>query len=349
MKNRSQIIKQFILENIERHSRDIVAVASAEFKLTRPAIHRHLTKLIERGLVAKLGHKRATRYLLASEHNKAWAIPVTPELQEDEIWEKYLQPLFKSQKENIDAICHYGFTEMFNNVVSHSGASIVHLEFEIKGQDMVLTVFDNGIGIFKKIKDYLQLDDPRESVLHLVKGKFTTDPEKHSGEGIFFTSRMFDEFIIFSGNLMFMRQNREEEDWFVESRETHKKEGTSIQLTINMNSDRTVDEVFKQYTDPKTFAFDKTQALVQLARMEDEKYISRSQAKRLLFGLDKFKRIVLDFKQVTTVGQSFVDEVFRVFQNKYPRIKITYSNANEDVDFMIRRGLETAAINKPES
>ncbi|MFQ5673888.1 MAG: STAS-like domain-containing protein [Nitrospinales bacterium] len=348
MKSRSQIIRQFILENIERHPGDIVAVTSAEFKLTRPAIHRHLTKLIERGLVAKVGHRRATRYFLASEDNKSWVIPVTPELAEDEIWEKYMQPLFKSQKENVDAICHYGFTEMFNNVVSHSGASTVQLGFKIKDGNIILTVFDDGIGVFKKIKDYLQLDDLRESVLHLVKGKFTTDPEEHSGEGIFFTSRMFDEFAIFSRNLMFMRQNREEEDWFVESRETYEKKGTTVQLTINMNSDRTVGEIFKKYTDPETFAFDKTRALVQLAQMENEKYISRSQAKRLLFGLEKFKRIVLDCKQVTTVGQSFVDEVFRVFQNKHPQVKITYCNANEDVDFMIRRGLETAAINKPE-
>ena len=47
----------------------------------------------------------------------------------------------------------------------------------------------------------------------------------------------------------------------------------------------------------------------------------------------------MDFSNIKTVGQGFVDEVFRIFQNKYPAIKIEYSNANEDVRFMIERSL----------
>jgi hypothetical protein len=39
------------------------------------------------------------------------------------------------------------------------------------------------------------------------------------------------------------------------------------------------------------------------------------------------------------VGQGFVDEVFRIFQKKHPNIKIEFTNANEDVRFMIERGL----------
>jgi len=35
----------------------------------------------------------------------------------------------------------------------------------------------------------------------LAKGKLTTDPKRHSGEGIFFSSRMFDEFDILSGGV----------------------------------------------------------------------------------------------------------------------------------------------------
>jgi len=57
-------------------------------------------------------------------------------------------------------------------------------------------------------------------------------------------------------------------------------------------------------------------------------HISRSQAKRLLMGLEKFKQVVLDFKGVSSVGQAFVDEVFRVFQNEHPDIAIQYFNAN---------------------
>ena len=91
--------------------------------------------------------------------------------------------------------------------------------------------------------------------------------------------------------------------------------------------------------DPEELGFDKTEILIELSKLGHERYISRSQAKRILTGLEKFKRIVLDFRDIETVGQGFVDDVFRVFQEKYPRIQITYCNANENVTFMIKRGL----------
>jgi hypothetical protein len=85
--------------------------------------------------------------------------------------------------------------------------------------------------------------------------------------------------------------------------------------------------------------FDKTHFVVQLSMLGDERYVSRSQARRLVMGLEKFKHVVLDFKGISTVGQGFVDEVFRVFQSKYPKIKIEYTNANDNVRFMIERSL----------
>jgi hypothetical protein len=54
---------------------------------------------------------------------------------------------------------------------------------------------------------------------------------------------------------------------------------------------------------------------------------------------EKFKTIMLDFKGVSSMGQAFVDEVFRVFHNEYPDITIHYVNANEEVVLMIKRGL----------
>ncbi len=97
--------------------------------------------------------------------------------------------------------------------------------------------------------------------------------------------------------------------------------------------------MFLQYTRKDSFEFDKTEILVELAKLGDERYISRSQAKRILTGLDKFSHIILEFRNVETVGQGFVDEVFRVFQNEFPQIKITYHHANDNVEFMIKRSL----------
>jgi hypothetical protein len=55
--------------------------------------------------------------------------------------------------------------------------------------------------------------------------------------------------------------------------------------------------------------------------------------------LEKFKHVVLDFGDLLTVDQGFVDEVFHVFQTKYPQIKIEHTKSNDDVQFMIDRSL----------
>jgi len=55
--------------------------------------------------------------------------------------------------------------------------------------------------------------------------------------------------------------------------------------------------------------------------------------------LDKFREVILDFKHINTIGQAFADEVFRVWQTRHPNTKIASINAEENVDFMIRRAM----------
>ncbi len=66
-------------------------------------------------------------------------------------------------------------------------------------------------------------------------------------------------------------------------------------------------------------------------------FIPRSQARRIVSGLEKFKKIILDFKDVDTVGQAFADEVFRVWKRSHSNINIEHQNANENIKFMIKR------------
>lgn len=44
---------------------------------------------------------------------------------------------------------------------------------------------------------------------------------------------------------------------------------------------------------------------------------SRSQAKRLLARVDKFKKVIFDFDDVEPIGQAFADEVFCVFAKQH--------------------------------
>jgi hypothetical protein len=43
----------------------------------------------------------------------------------------------------------------------------------------------------------------------------------------------------------------------------------------------------------------------------------------------------LDFAGLSTIGQSFADEIFRIWQSQHPGIKIVPKKAGETVLFMI--------------
>ena len=177
-----------------------------------------------------------------------------------------------------------------------------------------------------KLKSHL------EAVQDLLKGKQTTAPKEHSGEGIFFTSKAADILIVQSSSKRLLFNNLLE-DIFIE--DVKQTTGTKVSFSISVKSKRSLKKIFDAYTD-KSFEFSKTKAVVKLYKMGTD-YISRSQARRILSGLDKFKTIVLDFREVKTIGQAFADEVFRVWKRNHPNIKIIEQNANENIVFMIKR------------
>jgi hypothetical protein len=57
----------------------------------------------------------------------------------------------------------------------------------------------------------------------------------------------------------------------------------------------------------------------------------RSQTKRLMRRVERFRTVVLDFAGVTSIGQSFTDEVFRVFANAPPDVELVRMHATPAV------------------
>jgi anti-sigma regulatory factor (Ser/Thr protein kinase) len=341
VERKPQAIKKFLVDQVPKHPRDLVQITMTRFHLTRPAVHRHLEKLIADGAILKEGSRNTTVYKLPStKAGITWSLSLGKEGDEGEVWQRDFAPKIASYPRNIQDICYYGVTEMINNAIDHSLGKRLTLSWNDQGSEIQIMVRDDGIGIFKKISDSLGLTDPREAILHLTKGKFTTDSKNHTGQGIFFTSRMFDSFAIMSHELVYVR-TRAEDDWLVESRKESNRSGTTVQLALDKHTKLNTIDVFRSYEDDD-HGFDKTDVFVKLAKLEEETYISRSQARRLLLGLDKFTSVILDFSDVRSVGQGFVDEVFRVYKNAHPEVKISYVNANDDVEFMIRRGLSDA-------
>jgi STAS-like domain of unknown function (DUF4325) len=92
-----------------------------------------------------------------------------------------------------------------------------------------------------------------------------------------------------------------------------------------------------QHLSDGDYSFDKTIVPVRLLSCGDDRLVSRSQAKRLLSRIDRFKVVVLDFAGVATVGQAFADEVFRVFRTKHPQVDLQTKNVSTAVRRMITR------------
>jgi anti-sigma regulatory factor (Ser/Thr protein kinase) len=331
-------IKSFIINNLEKFPDDIVNRAMAQFRVTRPAVFRHLNTLIDQGIVFAEGKTRSRKYHLITADKGTFSIPLSKSPGEGELWDEKIKPKAIRLPQNIQDICAYGFTEMVNNVLDHSKARTLKVTYDFSGPTLQLSIDDDGIGIFEKIKKAMGLKTHREAILHLSKGKLTTDPERHTGEGIFFTSRLFDVFALSANGLSFRCFQQEDQDWLID--DADKKNGTNVLLSIHRKSARKAIDIFNQYSaSDQDYAFSKTRVIVELGRLPGETYISRSQAKRVLMGLEKFREIVLDFHRVESVGQGFVDEVFRVFQNQHPAIQINPIRMNENVEFMVKRGL----------
>ena len=115
--------------------------------------------------------------------------------------------------------------------------------------------------------------------------------------------------------------------------------GTTVIMEIATDAVITLREVFDRFTDLESddYSFSKTHVPLSLAKYKEEDLISRSQAKRVLSRFDRFQEVFLDFKGVTTIGQAFADEIFRVYRMSHPEVKIVAINAVPEVERMIKR------------
>jgi hypothetical protein len=339
MRHRGGEIRQFILENVEQHPCDIVALTGQTFGISRQGVHRHLQSLLEQKMLRVRGTTRNRRYMLRPLVEWMQTYLLSTIEGEDLIWRRDIRPLLGVLPGNLLDIWQYGFTEILNNALEHSAGQEVVVSVQQTALDTKMILLDDGEGIFTKLTRELGLEDERHAVLELAKGKVTTDPAHHTGEGIFFTSRMFDHFSIWSGNVHFMHQPGEAEDeetldWIQEQHESSK--GTTVFMELKNNVSRTPKEVFDQFTSKGDYSFSKTVVPVHLAQYGDEKLVSRSQAKRLLAGIDRFRVVLLDFEGVEMIGQAFADEVFRVFVEAHPHIELFAIQVNTPVEHMIR-------------
>lgn len=333
-----ETIRQRALDLVDADGHGVGTRLANAVGVSRQVANGYLQALERDGLVEATGTTRAKTYRLRTLAEADIRYPRAG-LQEDLVWRELIAPAVARLSQNVRDIWHYASTEIINNAIDHSGAMYVHVGVRRNALRTEVSVADDGEGIFLKIQRALELHDTREALLELAKGKLTTAPENHSGEGIFFTSRMVDEFDIVSGNLNFTHGERKL-DRIAEQEAT--APGTTVLMRLANDSTRVMKDVFDRFADPEDYTFDRTVVPIRLAQHEGEKLVSRSQAKRVAHRFERFRHVVLDFTGVEEIGQAFADEIFRVFAANHPDIRIVPENTSPEVAKMIRRALAAA-------
>ncbi len=328
--------KEAILKYLGRHRSVRGRALREHLGITRQALNVHMRELIRSGKVLKSGSTRGAQYSLArrpSAHAAQGRVLSLPGLDESKVYERLSTTLNLRAhlKPNVEAIVRYAFTEMLDNAIEHAQADRGVVRLRLEPGVVGFEVRERGIGVFHSISSKLGLEDEEAALVELLKGKTTTMPEKHTGEGIFFTSRVADRFVLRSHRIR-LERSRAKDDVFV-SRERFLV-GTQVEFLVDRGTRRRLEDVFGEFAPVEyDYRFDRTQVLVKLLQAE---YVSRSEARRLVANLEKFREIVLDLREVRSVGQGFADEVFRVFAAAHPEIKVSVENANPVVDAMLR-------------
>lgn len=343
--HRSTQVREFILNHAQEHPRSVARLAGRTFGISRQSVAKHLGFLVSQGLLDTKGQTRGREYHLRSTCSETFELKVTPSLQENEVWRQKMAPFFVGVTDTIKEICQYGFTEMLSNVMAHSQSRVALVSIQINAVNIRMMVADTGVGIFEKVRREFGTDDARHSLLELSKGKLTSLPDSLAGEGLFFTSWMFDQFSILSGGLCYHRYNGLER-WAVAVEEMDQVAGTAVFMDIHPACKRTVQKVLDRHSvDGGGLGFNSTYVPVLLAKYDGEQLVSRSQGKRLLARLDRFTEVYLDFQGVASLGQSFADEIFRVYACQHPEIRLHWINAEAAVTQMIQRvGSKLAAV-----
>ncbi|PWB74890.1 MAG: ArsR family transcriptional regulator [Holophagae bacterium] len=311
---------------------------AAALGVTRQTAHRYLRQLVAEGHLVAEGAGRGARY------RRSDVVDVrrfrTAGLDEDRVWVDMSGPVstIASLGSGAQAVLHYALTELVNNAVEHSSAPEVEVTISRSGEAIELAVRDEGVGVFEHLRQRLGLASELEALQELSKGKTTTMPERHSGEGLFFTSKAANRFELASGSLRWVVDNRRD-DTAVGSVEPPVR-GTTVRVEVDPDRARDLTEVFAEYT--RDFEFTRTRMVIRLFAIGTT-FMSRSQAKRLVNGLERFREVVLDFGGVELVGQGFVDEVFRVWAKQHPEVALIPIAMCAPVAFMVERAIRGAS------
>lgn len=335
-------IRKYILRKIALDDKDLTAKCMDSFGISITSVKRYIRELVETDAIVQQSGC-ACGYRLTG-HSMEEEVSLKPDqLEEDRLYASLIEGSLSNCSTDALRIWQYVCAEMLNNAIEHSRGERIRIIVSTNALYSRVVIVDDGVGVFQTLMEYMAghgWKNPcaEDALIELYKGKFTSDAGRHSGEGIFFSSKVMDEFAIWSNAKIYKcgyGLNLETIEHRLLSYVSRiNKIGTMVMLALENDTSRKLAEVFNMFADIEE-GFIRTKIPVKEACLTGEP-VARSQARRICNRLEEFREVVLDFGRVELMGQGFADELFRIYALAHPQVVLRPVNMIPGVERMIR-------------
>jgi len=316
-------LTQWITAAALAHGEDLSAHVAERCGVSRATASKALARLVEGQWLVREGTPRRARYKPGLMRQVVRRY-VLSGLQEDQPWSRDFAAQFKLPS-HVARMAQHAFTELLNNAIDHSNGTSVVVSMRQTPSHIQLLVSDDGRGVFDTISERFDIADPALAVLELSKGKLTSQPDRHSGRGLYFTAKLADVFDLHANEMAF-QQRCWDQATSLRARPAG-RQGTSVFVSIALDTTRTLDEVLRAHSlDGAGYGFERTVVPMRLLTSGDAGLESRAQARRAALRLQQFRRAEMDFAGIADIGHGFADELFRVFRREQPGVEIVPIN-----------------------
>jgi hypothetical protein len=135
----------------------ILSATIEHFTISKPTASKYINELIDEGVVKKESSGRYPKYHLV-DTVIAKTYRREDDLEEDVLWREDFFPQLAGVANNVKQACQYGFTEILNNAIDHSGSDEIKVRLVLNAKNIQIHIKDYGIGIFDKIQKFLFQD-----------------------------------------------------------------------------------------------------------------------------------------------------------------------------------------------
>lgn len=315
-----------------QHPHTLLQEVMSRASVTRSTAHKVLKRLANLNWVVNEGTPRRPHYRPGLLRQVVRRYDLAG-LSEDGPWSQDFAPFFTLPPE-VRRMTQHAFCELLNNAIDHSEGTTVTVSLRQTPSQVQLLVSDDGRGLFDKISHVFSIGDPHVAMLELSKGKLTGLPQRHTGRGLFFTSKLADVFDLHANDVAFQHREWSRAGWLPGRALRH--QGTSVYFSIALDTTRTLDAVLQSFSlSGSGFGFERTIVPLRLVSNAQTGLESRAQARRVADRLNQFQRAEVDFEGIPHVGHSFVDELFRVLKAQHAQTELVPVNMCPAVAAMV--------------